>query len=328
MPAILTHDLFGADSLGDVCSLLGFTTFDEHDAFMLGNQGPDPLFYLLADPFSDKTSQDLGECMHHEHPASLLVALHDATSMLPEEERQVGEAYAAGFLCHYLLDSAMHPFIYFWEYGLCDVGVKDLDRSCGSLVHAEIERDLDEMALYTRTGSTVRDFVPWRCVLEGSDATLDTIDRIYFYLGLWAYNRTLPMDLYTKALKSFRRVQHLFWSPDGGKIKVFGALERFTKRSDYSFYAAMSHRVRAQDSSVFDNREHQSWEDPFTGAASNESFWDLYNKARKRVPEAEEAFFAQNFDLAASKQLTGELNFNGEPTAGRVKVEVRVAEIA
>ena len=63
MPAILTHDLFGRESLDEVRDLLGFRTDDETDAFLLGNQGPDPLFYLVIDPLMRKWSP-LGSAMH------------------------------------------------------------------------------------------------------------------------------------------------------------------------------------------------------------------------------------------------------------------------
>lgn len=312
MPAILTHNFFGADALGAASSVLGFAAFDENDAFLLGNQGPDPLFYLVADPTVDASVRDLGDQMHHDRPRRLILALHDAISMLPEEERTVGEAYAAGFLCHYLLDSRMHPLVFSWEYGICDAGVPGLDRSDGGKVHAEIERDLDEMVLFTKTGETVSSWAPWRHVLQASDQTLATIDKLYFYLALWTYSRTVPQDLYTKAVKSFRRIQHLFWSPGGGKTAVLAPVERLFTHNRYSLYSAMAHRPRAEKTSDFDNRDHRPWADPFTGAVRTEGFWDLYEGALGSVLAAERAFFDPDFDLGRARELTEDKNFSGE----------------
>ncbi len=50
MPAILTHDFFGKDAFEIAAGKLGFATLEEQEAFLLGNQGPDPLFFLQADP--------------------------------------------------------------------------------------------------------------------------------------------------------------------------------------------------------------------------------------------------------------------------------------
>ncbi len=313
MPAVLTHDFFAADALGAASHVLYFSNFDEHDAFKLGNQGPDPLFYLVADPLSDPDTRDFGNTMHHDRPARLLCSLHDAISMLSESERPVGEAYAAGFLCHYLLDSTMHPFVFAWENALCDAGVPGLDRSDHGKVHAEIERDFDEMVLYTKTGETVETYAPYKHVLQGSDEVLATIDKLYFYMGLWTYSETLPLDIYSRAVKSFRRVQHLFWSPGGGKARVLGTVERAVTHDRYSLYCAMAHRARAEKTSDFDNRDHREWRDPFSGEVRTEGFWDLYQAALDRMPAAEECFFDDCFDLRRAEELSANLNFSGEP---------------
>ena len=47
--------------------------------------------------------------------------------------------YLLGFLCHYLLDSTVHPLVYANQYALCDAGIDGLSREDGSEVHAVIE---------------------------------------------------------------------------------------------------------------------------------------------------------------------------------------------
>lgn len=313
MPAILTHEFFGRDAFADVAAQLGMNTPEERDAFLLGNQGPDPLFYLIADPRVAE-SNHVGNLMHHVRPAKLLSSLHDALSMLSNAERNVGRAYAAGFLCHYLLDSSVHPLVFSTEYMLCDAGVNGLDRSDGTPVHAEIERDIDEMVLYRKLHRTVRSFKPYSEVLRASDQTLAVIDKLYFYMNLWTFSRTLDLDCYTRAVRAFRRVQRLFYAPAKGKTLVLSPLERALAHRRYSLYAAMSHRNRASEHSDFANEEHAAWENPFTGEPSTESFWDLYEEALSRVFDAERAFFSPGFGELSAERLTGNLNFSGQPT--------------
>ena len=43
MPALITHDFFGRDVYDRLYTFIGGSR-DEADAFLLGNQGPDPLF--------------------------------------------------------------------------------------------------------------------------------------------------------------------------------------------------------------------------------------------------------------------------------------------
>jgi len=314
MPAILTHDLFGQDAYELLRGTLGCATQAERDAFLLGNQGPDPLFYLVASPLVPEKDR-VGNLMHDESPAKLVASLGYALDALDERGRSVGRAYAVGFLCHYLLDRSVHPLVYAQVYALCDAGVEGLDRSDGDFVHAEIERDLDEMVLFTKTGETVATYRPYRRVLRADGFVLETIDRLYRKTILQAYDRTLDPGTFVSAVKAFRLVQHLFYSPTQQMARVLAPVERAISRKPYSLYRAMSHRARAQESSDFENREHLPWKNPFTGSVSSESFWDIYHSTLAEVEAAQEAFFADGFDLEAAKRLTGDLNFSGKPAA-------------
>lgn len=313
LPAIMTHDFFGRDAYGVVGTVFKLDTVETRDAFLLGNQGPDPLFYLVADPRVSK-SMHVGDLMHHSRAAALLTSFHDAVALLSSNDRPIGQAYVAGFLCHYLLDSSVHPLVFAMQHAICTAGVEGLDDGDSSEVHAEIERDLDEMVLFEHTGRTIRDYRPYREILLGSDHMLDVIDRLYFHACLWTYGKTLDGSVYYRAVKAFRLVQGLFWSPMQYRRKMLGALEcRITKKR-YSLLGAMSHRPRASRNSAFDNHQHDTWVNPFSQVASTESFWDLYEDALSRVFDAERDFARDDFDLAAAIRLTSGINFSGELT--------------
>lgn len=314
MPAILTHDLFGRGVLDDVSDLLGFGSRDEQDAFLLGNQGPDPLFYIVVDPLMHKWAQ-LGHIMHKARPASLFAAMREAAEQLAGHERQIARAYVAGFACHWRLDSAVHPLVCFWENGICSAGVPDLDAASGPKVHAEIERDLDEMVLFSLTGRTVEQWRPHEQALMASRAVLAAVNKVYFYAALWVYGRAIDPRTFSTAVLDYRLVQRIFDSPSGRKREALGAVERLVTRSPFSFVYAMSHRPRAEAISDFDNREHAPWENPFTHEVSHQSFWDVYDAARAQALLLVDELLSGELDLAAARALTGDLNFDGAPSA-------------
>ncbi len=317
MPAILTHDFFGKDVVGDVSDYMGFSHTDERDAFLLGNQGPDPLFYIVVSPRYAKW-EPLGNVMHDARPAQLLACMRAGVDRLEGYEHDVARAYLAGFSCHWLLDSSMHPLVYYWQNGICSAGVEGLNESHGSRVHAEIERDFDEMVLYAKTGLTACEYHAHSHTLYGSSAVLSIIDKLYFYAALWAYNKPIASDTYTRALRDFRKVQNLFDSPSGSKREFLGTIERVVLREDYSLVCSMSHRARADDTSDFDNRDHGVWEHPFTHETSTQSFWDIYQGAQDRVMDTVRTVLSDGFDLDAAVRLTGNVNFEGavsEPDA-------------
>lgn len=313
MPAILTHDFFGKSVADDVSKLLSFSTEDERRAFLLGNQGPDPLFYLCIDPLMHKW-EPLGNVMHSARPARLVCAMHEAAERLEGSDRAAARAYVAGFYCHYLLDRAVHPLVYHWQEGLTRAGVPGLGPESAQCVHAEVERDLDEAVLFGAEGRTVAEYRPYEEVLHASGRVLSAVDKLYFYAALWAYGRAIDPRTFSTAVREFRFCQRALYSPSGRKVALVGAAERLAG-GGHSLVAALSHRSRPEAASDFDNRGHEAWENPFTHAVSSASFQDLFEGARSEVlPFIDEAFSA-GFDEPASSALTGDLNFEGEPSA-------------
>lgn len=312
MPSVLTHDFFGRDVYGAVGAELGFTTTDEMDAFLLGNQGPDPLFYLVLNPLFDKSSH-VGTLMHDEKPSELLLAMRTAIEGLDGDERRFCRAYAAGFLCHYLLDRTTHPFIFAQQNAICASSASGLGEEHGGTVHANIEREIDEMMLYRKRSCTVAEYKPYVEVLRGSDDVLHAIDLLYERAIPAAYGIEIAPNTFSMAVRLFRLGNRLFYSPKGGKRALIGGIERAFKRVPASFYCGMSHRAVPASVTRLDNHEHAEWKHPYLPLKSSDSFLDLYDRAQDSVIEAERSFLEGPFTPADARTLTGGINFSGEP---------------
>ncbi|MEG0460382.1 peptidase [Gordonibacter sp.] len=318
MPALITHDFFGQDLYDRLFRTVG-GTHDEAQAFLLGNQGPDPLFYSIVNP-SLREHNRLGSVMHNEKPSELMAAFKNSLDILDEDDLPVGRAYAFGFVCHYTLDSLMHPLVYFNEYLLCDAGEPGLSRADGTEVHATIESELDELVLFEKRGETVETFSPWREILQADDHVLDIVSKMYAYVALVVYGRIIPQDMFAASVRGFRSAQKLLHSPTGRKRAVLGRIERLAR--PFSFYQSISHRPVKLTESAYDNHEHKAWEDPHTGTTSTDGFWDRYEQALDKAAANIEAFARSGFDLEAARILTGELDFSGRPVvATLVSVE-------
>ena len=315
MPALITHDTFGTEVYAKLFDWVGGSR-DEAEAFLLGNQGPDPLFYSVGDPRLLSVHK-LGSIMHHKKPAEILVAFKQAVTLLPAEDRPIGRAYALGFLCHYELDSTAHPFIYAQQYAFCDAGEPGLTREDGSDVHAAIETELDELVLTVKRHATVAEFNPAKCVLRASDHTLDVISQMYVHMAQQVYAMEIPAYTFKSSVKLFRAVQGgVFYSPGGKKREIISRLERLVR--PHSFLGAMSHRNRELTSSIFDNDEHALWKSPFTGEESTASFWDLYEAAAAKATVDMLAFDAPSFNLEVARSITCDLDFSGDPVVARI----------
>ena len=313
MPAIITHDFFGRDAYDANAARLGIS-LEEQRVFLLGNQGPDPLFFLVLTP-TMKPFFDLGSAMHRIDPALLLVALKESIETLKEDEVSTGRAYLAGFYCHYLLDRQMHPLVYSQQYALCDAGIEGLTRKDGKDVHSEIERDLDEMVLFSKTGQTVATFKPHRDILQASKEELQAIGKMYTFASAKIFRMFPPLGMFAASVKDYRLAMRAFYSPDQKRANVVSFLERRILRRNFSFFKAMSHRSRRITISGFDNREHAVWENPYTHEMSTQSFWDVFNSAQAQAQQDLPILLAPTFDEAASLLLTRGLNFSGAPAA-------------
>lgn len=320
MPSIIAHDLFGRDVLSDTPDLIG-TSQAECDAFLLGCQGPDPLLYTATHPGKARNAR-LGSIMHQQKPTQLIYALNQSLAMLNEDEEPVGRAYALGFLCHYLLDRNEHPLVYSLEYQLCDAGVKGLTRKNKNEVHALIEREFDELALTVKHGQTIAEFAPADHILHADESTLQVVQKIYIYLVLVVYNRTIDGNLLPMAVHDFRRMQRLFYSRTGIKRAVLARIEECIH--PYSMLRSMAPRPVALEESWFENKEHETWRNPFTDEVETKSFWDAYEDARAQAAEACALFCKPGFTLSTARDITHDLNFSGSPVEATLIVHDEV----
>lgn len=311
MPALITHDFFGRDVYDENRRLIGATP-DERLAFLLGNQGPDPLFFLVITPRM-KPFYRIGSIMHRIDPALLLAAMRESLDALDDDELPVGRAYLVGFYCHYLLDRSMHPLVYSQQFALCDAGIEGLTRKNGSDVHAEIEREFDEMVLFEKTGRTVRTFKPYRDILQASDATLAALGKMVEFASIKALRVFPAPDAFGASVKNYRLAMRAFYSPAQRRANVVAFAETRILRRGGSFFKAMSHRDRAEATSAFDNRERMTWENPFTHATQTTSFWDIFDAAKAQAHDALRAIMLPTFDVAAAEMITGGLDFSGRP---------------
>lgn len=350
MPAVITHDEFGRQVYDSLYMMIGESR-DEFQAFLLGNQGPDVLFFAALHPLMMRVSQ-LGSRMHREQPIEALAAFREAVNAIPTADdavarcgaasggatsdriassgtatsdasstpsapgapdastHDIARAYVQGLLCHYLLDSTLHPFIYAQQWALCDAGVEGLDRSSAHEVHAAIESELDELVLSVKRGQTIGDFDPSRKTLVANDHVLNVISALYERVAHQVFEEMLPPGAYRVSAKAYRLALRALWSPTGVKRALLGRIEEVARR--YSYARAMSHRNHRIERSIFDNHDHEPWFDEDAAAQRTESFWDLYDRALAEafidVPE----FAATSDTNAFLCRVTGGRNYNGQ----------------
>lgn len=310
MPAIITHHQFAQEML--TLPALSFISNErEQNAFLLGSQGPDPLFFCVISP-SLSAYRAMGSLMHSKKPAELLLTISKSPTLAPSNMQETVRAFCAGFLCHYLLDRAAHPFVYAQQYALCSAGIDGLDKHDGREVHAVIESELDELILYTHKGKTISSFKPYKEILKADEQSLAAISHIMCAAFWDTYEKLTPAHLFSASVHNYRRVQFATYSPQGFKRSLYGIVERRFRR--HSFAQAFCHRPLALTKSAFDNHEHHTWINPFTEEHHTTSFEDIFNATLSEANTLIPQFIEDSFSSDDAKKITRNLNFSGRPT--------------
>ncbi len=172
MPDYFAHEVFGQLVLERLPRPLRARLEQERLSFFCGQYGPDPMFFLFG------RARDEARAMHRA-PGAVPIARLAAAARAGEPE---SAGYLAGFLCHYLLDCACHPYV--------------LETAArGQLGHTAIETEFDRYLLAQRGYRTDRDTPMVRKDLP--DAVCQAASR--------AYEQTTP-EHYGRAYRMFRLV--------------------------------------------------------------------------------------------------------------------------
>lgn len=304
MPAITTHRLFAEESVELLPQGL-VASGDERTAFIIGNQGPDPFFYR----FRTSNFQDcmkLGHLMHGSRMTAQFEALRQGVEHLPAQEAGIGRAFVLGLLSHYALDRTAHPFIYEQQWGIQDADPELAD--AGSQVHAVIESDLDVLMLQLkRESATMADWPPAEQI-----PTTDHVNRVAGALmssmARSVYGLTIDVSEYGGAVADMQFVYKLI-EPAGSPLNRLACFIDQTFVEEYSLLDGLSHRVTHEVPARTGNLGHLSWEDPFTGAVSTESFPEVFDRALSVYARLAELFIETD-DMAA---VTEHVNYSGRP---------------
>lgn len=106
MPNYYAHLQFGAQVLAVLPVSLRVRLEGERNAYDLGQYGPDPLFFYRLIR-SRGAVRAIGVRIHHQPVRPVMERLRQAV----EAQAPFSTGYAAGFLCHFALDSRCHVYI-------------------------------------------------------------------------------------------------------------------------------------------------------------------------------------------------------------------------
>ena len=301
MPALITHHLFGEQSIDRLPAGI-VTSEEERIAFLIANQGPDPFFFRFRSPRA-RACMQLGHRMHASRISQQFSALHDGVGFLPPADARVGRAFVLGLLSHYVLDRNAHPFVYDQQWGIQRMD-EDL-AGAGSKVHALIEADIDvAMLQLKRNDATCAD-----CPPADELVTTDRVNKVAGALMSFTAKRAFGLEVgaadYGGAVADMRLIYRLIEPAGSLTAGVIGRLEGLVK--DYSLLSALAHRVTDETPAAPANLELRPWENPFTHERSHESFPEVFDRALDDYALA----VARFLETGNMQAVTGHVSYSG-----------------
>lgn len=294
MPDVITHYIFGLDTVQSIKSSPLYPYLREYrDLFLVGLQGPDPIYYhhlLRKDNKAFVASK-----MHTEKTGDFLVsALCQIKKYeVDSPEFKSGLSYLSGFICHYILDSMAHPYI-FYLGGRYLPDVPETQKYAG--LHRKIELAIDTILCQERLSKKSSTFKVHKHLLKEMvipEHIISLFDETLFL----NYGINHGGDIFRESYADMRTYYKLTYDRFGTKKAFAHIASSLVKKSIAPFMDTFSYHNCLNPDFDYLNLNRRVWLHPVTGNVYTFSFYDiLRNATKKSAPLLQLAY-----DFATSK---------------------------
>jgi hypothetical protein len=287
MPGFITHYICAQAVLTEISQAARESISKYPNMYNLGAQGPDIFFYYFPGLIKKRT-KGIGVRMHMENPGAFIVNLSDAANRAAEADKPLILAYTAGYLTHYALDAATHPFVYA-RSGLTKDERKRREMHA-SVRHRQLETTIDVKMLKLLSGKKPADYKLWQLINADAGHMLTAAEAISCAINKTYKHKLNSADVY-KAMRYMVNLTRLLQSKTGRRKRLMELAEDFTIRARY--VSSIIHQQEADDGKDHMNISKKNWRTPWDAySSSNSSFIELYNEAVVNGRQMVDALFA------------------------------------
>lgn len=281
MPATITHAYFAIDVF-DVLPNSIKEKISSNRMKMFGQSMDALMFYNLFNIKPGKDIRRLSKIFHSSKTKDYFINLINYIKDNNLYDDTDTCSYLCGLICHYVLDSTLHPFIF---YKTGKFNKKDPNTYKYNNIHTFMETFIDNDMIKRREklnpykfniGSFWFDNKPFsKSLNKAIDFSFEKTFSISNMAGIY-YNSLKHMKF---ALSIFRKDSF------GIKKIMYKLVDTFTPKGVFRF-EAISYHYNTSDIHNFLNSNHNLWRNPVCySISSTESFLDLYLKSIKLAKE-------------------------------------------
>ena len=307
MPALVTHYEFALRVFSKL-KKAGVPVANRETA-LIGAQGPDIFFFHRVLPWEPGESYvTAGQKLHKISPA---LTFEEFRRVLNREKRQYDAmlGYVEGFFCHYALDRATHPYIYWAQ--------KELERADPGYgknthqYHFRIESALDTLTLRRESGRLIRDFKLQTVLPKDHDGIYLSVGRLYQPVAARLFGLNASAEHLARAPGDMR--QALFFMTDRSMLRqklLLRPVEQLTKGGHFATSLLRPLKTGDWD---YANEKHREWCNPFDeNYRSTDSFFDLYDQAANEAADMIVEFLGALPQGRSMQEITQDRGFSSD----------------
>ena len=295
MPATAVHAYFAQD-LNDILPKEIKNKLDVDRLKTFGQSTDSLMFYNLFSILPGKNIRDFQKYFHTNKTQDFFVNLINYIKENDYTEDIDVNSFLVGAICHYVLDSTVHPYIYY-KTGYFNKNDKSTYKY--NNVHTFMETFLDNDMIKRRESINPYKFNISKFSFDTSKFSNELNDTIKY-----TFKETYDVDnmdkIYYKSLKQMKNSIFIFRQDRYGIKKFFYKLaDTFTSKRVFRF-EAISYHYPLNDRHNFLNENHKLWRNPCDySLTSEESFLDLYLRALKLA----KVMICASFDYINGKDI-------------------------
>lgn len=301
MPATITHAYFVRDTINMLPSNIK-NNLDIKRSMMFGQSTDSLIFYNLFSILPGKKIRRFQRVFHTSNTQSFFINL-----LKYIKDNNINDidtfSFTVGFICHYVLDSTIHPYI-IYKTGVFDKKNKYSYKY--NNLHSFMEVFLDNYMIKKNEKTNPYKFHISKFCFDTrpfSKELNNTIDFSFYN----TYKINNMNKIYYKSIKQMKYSLDLFRRDQYGIKKfIYKIFDTFTTNKTFRF-EAISYHYTLDDKHNFLNQDHSLWRNPTTySMTSTESFNDLYLKAIKKA----KVMICASFDYINNKDIELEKLFD------------------
>jgi hypothetical protein len=274
MPSTITHGYFALDvydKLDDKSKKILTNNIEELETFA---QGADPLyFYNMFSISKGIETRNFGRYVHKNNSKAFFVNL--ITYIKKNNLQYKGDvmSFLYGFICHYALDSTVHPFV-FYKTGVFKRDRKSTYKYNG--LHADMETYIDNYMVHTREHIKPHLFKSYNFALNTTKLSKD-LENTMDYTFKETFHKENMGSKYLRSVKQMKLLYYLLRYDPYGVKKIFYKIcdillpKYFVRKEFVSYYENIKKKK------YYLNADKNIWNHPLDeNETYNYSFIELY----------------------------------------------------